>query len=203
MEHTAISPEEAAICRYCLCARVDSNHHPAYTGQGPQPCTPAPYTSVSVQIVRFVRVCGRIGRIGQTDICQRFVTPLRPRSDERAPRRTHRTPRGRSRAVRAGSSLQAQAFRASSTRRATGNAALHEVRTIGRSVGPCRRKRRVREEPRQADCRPFPHARTLTLWVVLRVPATPSCLHRGRPQRPDALRRRAPLRRETHRIPQP
>jgi hypothetical protein len=30
--------------------------------------------SASVQIVRYVRVCGRIGHIGRTDICQTFVT---------------------------------------------------------------------------------------------------------------------------------
>jgi hypothetical protein len=65
---------KVAICSYFLCARVDSNHHPVYTGQGPQPYSPAPYTSVRVQIVRYIRVCGHIGRIGQIDICQRFVT---------------------------------------------------------------------------------------------------------------------------------
>jgi len=41
---------------------------------------------------------------------------------------------------------------------------------------------------RQADCRLFPRTHRLTLWVVLRVPATASCVHRSGPQRPDALR---------------
>src|ERR1700733_3954510 len=62
------------LVRHVWCARVDSNHHPAYTGQGPQPYSAAPYTSASVQIVRSVRVCGHIGCIGQNDLCQRCVT---------------------------------------------------------------------------------------------------------------------------------
>jgi hypothetical protein len=57
-----------------LCARVDSNHHPVYTGQGPQPYSPAPYTSARVQIVRSVRGCGHVGHIGRNDLCQRCVT---------------------------------------------------------------------------------------------------------------------------------
>jgi hypothetical protein len=54
---------------------VDSNHHPVYTGQGPQPHSPVPYASARVQIVRFVRDRGRIGHIGQNDLGQRWATP--------------------------------------------------------------------------------------------------------------------------------
>jgi hypothetical protein len=78
-------PIYPSICRDFLCARVDSNHHPAYTGQGPQPYSPAPYTSVRVQIVRYIRVCGHIGRIGRNDLCQRCVTETRPLRLSRRP----------------------------------------------------------------------------------------------------------------------
>ena len=68
-------PLQQDRCKYGNeCARVDSNHHGPLSPQGPQPWTPAPYASARVQIVRYVRVRGHIGRIGRNDICQRFVT---------------------------------------------------------------------------------------------------------------------------------
>ena len=73
-DHKLTKTRKLSICSYFLCARVDSNHHPVYTGQGPQPRTPAPYASARVQIVRSVRICGHIGRIGRNDLCQRCVT---------------------------------------------------------------------------------------------------------------------------------
>jgi len=45
------------------CARVDSNHHPAYAGQGPQPHTAGVDRCRDVQIVHFAWIAGNIGRI--------------------------------------------------------------------------------------------------------------------------------------------
>jgi hypothetical protein len=69
-------PEEPIwrISRASQCARVDSDHHGPYSPQGPQPYRRPEYASAGVQIVRFVGIPGRMGRIERTDLGQRWVT---------------------------------------------------------------------------------------------------------------------------------
>ena len=77
---------EQPICWRFPCARVRPSgldHHGEISPQCPQPYSPVPYTSARVHIVRFVRVCGSVGRIGRSGFCQSFVTDSRTR---RAPR---------------------------------------------------------------------------------------------------------------------
>lgn len=57
-----------------LCARVDSNHHHVYTGQGPQPDTGRVYQSQGGQIVHSELVSGRIGRVWRVDVLKNVLT---------------------------------------------------------------------------------------------------------------------------------
>ncbi len=57
-----------------LCARVDSNHHPVYTGQGPQPDAGGVDRSAGVQIAQFAGVAGRIGRVWRGGCSQSVLT---------------------------------------------------------------------------------------------------------------------------------
>jgi hypothetical protein len=74
-EGTRAAAATGPVCSAYQCARVDSNHHGEISPQGPQPYSRVPHASARVQIVRFVRICGHIGGIGRTDLCQRCVTP--------------------------------------------------------------------------------------------------------------------------------
>lgn len=66
------------------CARVDSNHHPAYTGQGPQPCPAVSYASAGPRSSVLSGVADASDASDENDFCQRFVTDSRTRRPPRS-----------------------------------------------------------------------------------------------------------------------